>query len=340
MTKTPLTKANDMLEKFTPTPDDQIEIDWLNAQKQIIDPTTGDPVTWKKLGAAMGISHSSLSLIAGLKYGAPYAKHCAKIRLYRTQQQGKVERAKGRIKHPGWVELPTSRYIMTLLEKASDGKVVLACTDSGFSKTYVANQFKATGGANVYLMTMDGATGGLSGMIAKVLGTITKGEPRGSRLSQNTQIVNRLKGAKATLIFDEAPFMVTEAFEQIRSWQDTTGCGVAFFGNKDLHLKISGMKRTMSYARVNSRIDYRLPLSHDLSADIPVYLDAYGIKDGDVREVLTRIGLNRYCGGLRDIDKTLVAASEIAVAEEKEINLDHLSAALKLRGLDATGMGA
>lgn len=330
-----------MLEKFTPTAEDNIEIDWLNEQKQKIDSTTGKEVTWDKLSMAiLGKKSSTLSLIATRRYGAPYATHCDKIRRYRLQQEGKVQRAKGLITHPGFVELPTSRHILTLLEKASDGKVVLICSDSGFSKTHVANYFRQHGAANVYMMTMDEATGALSGMINKVLGAMVRGEPRGSRMSMNTQIVQRLTGAKATLVFDEASTLTTESFEQIRHWQDATGCGVAFLGNRDLHLKISGMKRTVSYARLNSRIDYRLPLDRDLSQDIPIYLDAYGIQNRDVRQVLTRIGLNRYCGGLRDIDKTLTAASEIAVAEEAEINLDHLYAALEVRGLNANGMGA
>lgn len=328
-------------EQFFPTAEDNFEIDWLNAQKQIVDTTTGKPVTWEKLCLAiLGRKSSTLTLIATRKYNAPYAPHCDKIRRYRLQQEGKVQRAKGRITHPGFVELPTSRHILTLLEKASDGKVVLVCSDSGFSKTHVANYFRRHGAANVFMMTMDEATGGLSGMIAKVLGAMTKGEPRGSRLSMNTQILNRLTGAKATLIFDEASTLTTESFEQIRHWQDGTGCGVAFLGNRDLHLKISGMKRTVSFARINSRIDYRLPLDRDLSEDIPLYLDAYGIQNQDVRKKLTQIGLNRYCGGLRDIDKTLSVASEIAVAEEAEINLDHLCAALEVRGLNANGMGA
>lgn len=330
-----------MLEKFTPTPEDQIEIDWLNEQKQKVDTTTGKEVTWDKLSLAiLGKKSSTLSLIATRRYGAPYATHCDKIRRYRQQQEGKVQRAKGLITHPGFVELPTSRHILTLLEKASDGKVVLICSDSGFSKTHVANYFKRNGAANVFMVTMDEATGALSGMIAKVLGAMTKGEPRGSRMSMNAQILQRLMGTKATLLFDEASTLTTESFEQIRHWQDATGCGVAFLGNRDLHLKISGMKRTVSYARLNSRIDYRLPLDRDLSQDIPIYLDAYDIQNRDVRTVLTKIGMNRFCGGLRDIDKTLTAASEIAVAEETEINLDHIYAALEVRGLNANGMGA
>lgn len=329
------------MEYFTPTPEDNFEIDWLNEQKAMIDASTGKPVTWEKLSLAiLGKKSSTLTVIATRKYNAPYAPHCDKIRRYRLQQEGKKERAVGRIVHPGFVELPTSRHIMTLLEKASDGKVVLICSDSGFSKTHVANHFKKHGAANVFMMTMDEATGGLSGMLSKVLSTITRSEARGSRLSMNTQILQRLTGTKATLIFDEASTLTTESFEQIRHWQDATGCGVAFLGNRDLHLKISGMKRTVSFARVNSRIDYRLPLDRDLSEDIPIYLDAYGIRHADVRGLLTKIGLNRFCGGLRDIDKTLTVASEIAVAEEAEINLDHLVAALEVRGLNANGMGA
>jgi hypothetical protein len=221
------------MEYFTPTEEDNFEIDWINAQKAMIDPTTGKEVTWDKLSmAVLGRKTSTLSLIAARKYNAPYATHCGTIRRYRLQQQGKAERAKGRILHPGFVDLPTSRHIMTLLEKASDGKVVLICSDSGFSKTHVANHFKKNGAANVFMMTMDEATGGLSGMLTKVLGTMTKSEPRGSRMSMNTQILQRLTGSKATLIFDEASTLTTESFEQIRHWQDASGCGVAFLGNR------------------------------------------------------------------------------------------------------------
>jgi DNA transposition AAA+ family ATPase len=326
------------MQKFVPTPAEARELDWAIEQKRQIDLTTDKEVTWKKLAAAIGVSDKTLTVAVGRNYGAPYDKITNQIRLYRMQQEGKALRKRGVIRHPGMVDLPTSRRILTLMEKASDGKVVLVCSESGYSKTFVANYFRANGGAQVHLVTLDETSGGLTAMVAKVLQVLQKGkEPRGSRFFQSREVTRLLTGAKATLVIDEAGTLTTPAIEQIRHWQDNTKVGIVLMGNRDLHTKISGGRPTQAFARLNSRIDYRLPLEIDLSADIPLYLDAYQIEDEDIRQVLTKIGMNRLCGGLRDIDKTLMAASEFAANDDTDVTMDHLIAGLQLRGLRMDG---
>jgi DNA transposition AAA+ family ATPase len=326
------------MKKFVPTPAEARELDWLAEQKKEIDTTTGKPITWEKLAGYVGIPVGTLTPAMTRNYGAPYTKIANQIRLYRLQQEGKALRKRGVIRHPGMVDLPTSRRILSLMEKASDGKVVLICSESGYSKTYIANYFRQYGGAQVHMVTLDETSGGLTAMVSKVLKTLLKGkEPRGSRFFQSREVIRLLTGAKATLLIDEAGTLSTPAVEQIRHWQDETRCGIVLMGNRDLHTKISGGRPTQAYARLNSRIDYRLPLDIDLSEDIPLYLDAYQIEDEEIRHVLTRIGTNRLCGGLRDIDKTLMAASEFAAQDDTEVTMDHLVAGLQLRGLRMDG---
>lgn len=325
-----------MLEAFYPSEQDEAEIAWLRAEKDRIDTTTGKPVTWEKLGQSIGINHKTLSLIANKNYGAPYHKHCAQIRAYREQQQRRAEYQHGLIKHPGFVELPTSRRIWSLLSIAHTGKMVLICAESGYSKSYIARRYKAMGGANVFMTTLNETTGKLNPMVSKLLEAVG-GQPRGSSSFMSGEIERRLEGRKALVIVDEAGCGNSECIEQLRHLYDATGCGIAMLGNRDLHMTIAGAKRSFAFARVNSRIGARLPLDITLEEDLPMYLDAYGIDDEQVRKMLTRIGLNRRSGGLREIDQTLENASMIASSEKSRITVDHIVAAQESRGLQVDG---
>jgi DNA transposition AAA+ family ATPase len=324
------------MSKFPISPEDQIEIDWLREQKAQIDTTTGKEVTWPKLGQSLGIHHKSLQLIASGKYLAPVDKHAATIRAYRGQQSRRADYNTGKIKHPGWVDLPTAKRYWGLLSIAHGGEFVLICDESGRGKTYAAEEYKKRGGANVFMATLDENSERFSSLVAEVL-KATGAQPRsGTKLSSDA-VVERLTGVKGLLIVDEAGCADKKGLEQMRHWQHKTGCGVALIGNRDLQQKIEGAKETFAFARLNSRIYVRLPPGLTLEEDIPQYLDAYGIKDEQVRKMLTRIGLGMRSGGLREIDHTLKVASTIAAPQGLAINVDHVIAAQQARGFRADG---
>lgn len=322
--------------EFEITPEEEAEIQWLRAEKDRIDTSTGKPVTWEKLGKALDINHKTLSLIAAKNYNAPVGKFVAKIRAYREQQSRRDAYRQGVIKHPGYVEMPTSQRIWSLLSIAHSGKMVLICAESGYSKSYIARRYQKTGGANVFMTTLNETSGKLNPMVSKILEALG-GQARVSTAWMASEIERRLEGRKALVIVDEAGCGNAECIEQLRHFYDATGCGIAMLGNRDLHMTIAGAKRSFAFARVNSRIGARLPLDITLEADIPIYLDAYGIQDEMVRKMLTRIGLNRRSGGLREIDQTLENASLIASMDGSPITADHIIAAQESRGLQADG---
>lgn len=324
------------MSKFPISPEDQIEIDWLREQKAQIDTTTGKEVTWERLGQSLGINGKSLGLIASGKYEAPVGKHAATIRAYRDQQSRRTDYNTGKIKHPGWVDLPTAQRYWGLLSIAHGGEIVLICDESGRGKTYAAEAYKKRGGANVFMVTLDENSNRLSALVAQVL-KATNGGLRSSTALSSEAVVERLKGTKGLLIVDEAGCADKQGLEQFRHWQHATGCGIALIGNRDLQQKIEGAKETFAFARLNSRIYVRLPPGLTLEEDIPQYLDAYGIKDEQVRKMLTRIGLGMRSGGLREIDNTLKVASTIAAPKGLAINVDHVIAAQQARGFRPDG---
>jgi DNA transposition AAA+ family ATPase len=324
------------MSKFTISPEDQVEIDWLNQQKEQIDDSTGKAVSWDKLGLALGINAKTLGLIGSGNYAAPVNKFAATIRLYREQQGRRAVYKQGVIKHPGWIDLPTAQRYWTLLSIAHGGEMVMICDESGRGKTFAAEEYQKRGGANVFLVTFNETSNRFGSMVGQVLEAVG-GQRRNSTVWMSEQIVTRLKGAKALLIVDEAGCADKQGLEQFRHWQKATGCGVALIGNRDLQQKIEGAKESFAFARLNSRIYVRLPPNMSLDADIPLYLKAYGIEDEAVCRMLTRIGLNVRSGGLREIDMTLKLASKLAAANNRPINANHIVAAQESRGLRADG---
>ncbi|MFM9673702.1 AAA family ATPase, partial [Streptomyces galilaeus] len=69
------------------------------------------------------------------------------------------------------------------------------------------------------------------------------------------------------LIIDEAQHLSEKAIEEIRSWNDKVGLGIALFGNVKVLRRIEGGGRDDAFAQLYSRLSMRMIRPLPLQAD-------------------------------------------------------------------------
>lgn len=296
---------------------------WLNAQKAKIDLETGNPVSWEKIGKAMGVNDKTLSLFGIKKYNGRNDKIAINIRAYREAQERRTEYQRGRLQEPEYVELPTANRINSLLEIAQSGQITLACTGPGTCKTFIAKRYLKAHRNLATMVTMEPSKKKLTPMVTAVLKALG-GTERKSTSWMSEQIVEMLNGRKGLLIVDEANNLDFECLEQLRAWHDATGVGICLLGNEDLIKTIRSGHHRQALGRLNSRIDQCHVQDSPLVEDVMAYLSAWGIEDEAMRRMLLQVGLRPGSGGLREIKKIVQAAALLASGDEAPLSGKYL----------------
>jgi DNA transposition AAA+ family ATPase len=207
------------------------------------------------------------------------------------------------------------------------GRLVCAAMGSGTRKTMAAEHFKKCMGESVYLVTLRHTTGGVTPMIRQVMRAMRLRPDSNGRAACSEQIMDHVRHAKATIIFDEANHMQLESIEEVRAWHDATGVGVALFGNEELAFRIRGGRRSHQYARLARRIAKFYVQDLLTDADIGAFLDAANIDDAKTRRLLVQVGTAPGHGGLGEVQQILEMAHMLAIGEDKALEFDHVQAA-------------
>ena len=292
---------------------------WARGYRNLQDP----PLPWAQFGEECGIKGGTLQPFVTGKYAGDNAKYARLLIQFRQAVESKTKRQESLPVDPGFFETETSQRFEYLLQVAHYGRMTLAATGPGTGKTKTINEYKKKA-QPVYVSTMRPSTSKLLPMIMEVHKALGM-EPRrmpGSMASQ--MVVERLKGRKALLVIDEAGYLTTEAIEEIRSWHDECGIGVALFGNEELLLRITTGHKRDQFARLNRRIAakhiQKLPTANDVEA----FCDAWGIEQHDIREFLRNIAASPDCGGLGECQQLIEAGSMIASGEDRGLSLADL----------------
>jgi Mu B transposition protein, C terminal len=314
---------------------------YVRGRKEEIDKTTNEPVKWPKLGKTMGIPFQTLQMFAMGTYTGNYVTTAKRVQSARERAERSSALKIGRLEEPGYLELPTASRIMTLLEIAHGGEITMVCTAPGTSKSMVAKRYVNDIAENSYLVTLNPLTGRLVPFVSEVWRAMG-GKVVGSAKWMGAQIVAKLKKQNALLVIDEAGWADTEILEMASAWNemDDVKAGICFLGNSELAFKILANKGTHSFSRLNSRITARMTGEIDLSADIDLYLDAWGIENQKARALLMDIGTQPNGGGLREIKHTIKAAGELALVSQEPLNANHIHRAQISRGKRALGIVA
>ena len=223
---------------------------------------------------------------------------------------------------PGYFETPTSLNLTQILAWAQRGRIIVGALGPGTGKTMTAKHFAACY-QNVFLSTMTPSTAGVNNMQQEVLASMGEMNAVGTPQKLSQQIRLKVKDLKNPLIIlDEAQHLSEKAIEEIRSWHDATGVGIALLGNVGVMQRLEGGNRKSSFAQLYSRIAMRLIRPVPLEADADALAEAWDIHGDAERAHIRRVA--QLPGGLRGASMMLELGSMIAVSEKRSLGIDHL----------------
>lgn len=297
-------------------------IDIAEQRQWLIDHKAATGASWTDLAKRIGRSAGTLSQFGSAKgYGGDEQQVAEQVFRYRQLLAEQASIAVEAPVVPGYFETETSRQLSRLLSWGQRGRIVVAAMGAGLGKTTTARHFAACY-SNVFVATMTPATSGVNTMQIEVLEALGEANAAGTPQKLSRRIRERVRDGSALIILDEAQHLGEKAIEEARSWHDSTGVGLALFGNIGVMQRIEGGSRKAAFAQLYSRIGMRLVRPLALQADADALAEAWGVHGAaEIAQV------RRVCalpGGLRGATHMLELGSMIAASERAPLAIDHL----------------
>lgn len=276
-------------------------------------------IGWEPLGRKCGIPGGTLGPWCNNKYHNGDNQRVAN-EVYRYRQlltsQAQIEVDAPSI--PGFVKTPTAQKVLSLLGWAHRGKITVCAMGPGTSKTITVEHYRdsVTG---CFVATMAPSTGGVNTMQIEVLAALGEPEAKGTPQALSRRIKDRVRGRKALLVIDEAQELSEKAINEIRSWHDATGVGIALMGNKEVIGRMEGGNRKAAYAQIYSRTSMRHEQLVATEIDARMVIDAWGISADDQIKFLISVAMRP--GSLRQMTMVLELATMISAAEQRRVTV-------------------
>lgn len=296
------------------------QIEWLKAHREELS------ASWSDIGQWTGIPSGTISQLCGPKgYPGNRRRYADQIAVYRQTVAAQADISVDLPEKPGYFETPSSLAITQFLQWAQRGRLVMIVTGAGIGKSQTAENFQISN-AGVFIATMTPSTSGIMPMQQRVLKSLGEKHSVGSPAALSEMICEVLRKRKhGLLIIDEAQHLSIKALEEIRSWYDETGCGIALMGNERVQQSIDGVSRAADFAQLFSRIGLRLVRTTATPGDADALAAAWKISDQAMIEFLR--GIVARPGALRGATFALEVAHMLAVAQGTGVTLLHLKKA-------------
>ena len=309
------TIIDDEADQFS---DEQIE--WLKTHREELGASWTDIANWT------GIKFGTISQLCGpAGYKGNRRKYAEMIALYRQTAAAQADINADLPEKPGYFDTKTSQDITQYLHWGQRGRLVLIVTGAGLGKTETARNFQISN-AGTFIATMTPSTSGIMPMQQRVLKSLGEKNTIGSPAQLSEMICEKLRDRKhGLLIIDESQHLSIKALEEIRSWQDQIGIGIALMGNERVQQSIDGVSRQADFAQLFSRIGLRLIRPAARAGDAEALAEAWKVTDPAMIAFLRQIVARP--GALRGATFALEVAHMLAVAQAMRVNLQHLKMA-------------
>ena len=289
---------------------------WLVEHKQALGLSWGD--VFRKTGIPVG----TVSQFGGNGYKGNELTVAEQVYRYRQTLVAQTQIAFELPEIPGYFQTETSRQLERLLQLGQRGRLVVAAMGAGLGKTITARNY-ASCFTNVFMATMSPSTAGVNTMQIEMLEALGERDAAGTPQKLSRRIRARVANlGNPLLIIDEAQHLSEKALEEIRSWNDAVGVGIALFGNESVWQRLTGGSRQANFAQMFSRVGLNIRRSLPLQGDVTAMADAWRIADEPTIAYLRKIAMTP--GGLRGATFALEIASMIAAAEQRPLALDDL----------------
>lgn len=313
------------------TPETQESVDEVRARLLALRRDTG--MSWRRLAEQSGVPDGTLSQFGAGTYGGDNVRVAAEVRRFLDGRAALALLQTGDLQAPDFLETPTARRMITLFQWAQTGEIVAIAAGPGTGKTTAALEYQAMA-PNVWVATMSPSVSGVQPMQLAVLLAMGTTDAKGSPLQLSARVLAKVRGSGGLIIIDEAQELSEKALDEIRSWHDKTGIGIALVGDERVIGRLGGIRRA-ELARLHSRVSMRHVQAHPEQADAQLLVEGWGIREPGQQKFLT--GLARKPGGLRGIAKTIKLASMMAAGEGRPVTLADLQEAWSQRNTETMG---
>ena len=109
-----------------------------------------------------------------------------------------------------------------------------------------------------------------------------------------------------------------EVLEELRLLQESACVGLVLMGNHNVYSNMTGVSRTVEFARLFSRIAKRVAINKTKKADVSAVAEAWHITSEEERTLLQEIAAKP--GALRTLSHTLRLAAMTAHGAKKPLN--------------------
>jgi hypothetical protein len=299
-------------------------IEWIKAYRE------RRSLSWSALAKETGIPSGTLSTMCVGAYLGNLDNQAKRLYKFRQKVESQEVMQRNALAPTAFIETPSARRILTLLEIAHMGRITVAAMGPGNSKTKAAEHYSSSV-SSAWHVTMRQSHKTVSAMIAQVMAAMKLSSRSGWKSQRSNQVADFVEGQNGLIIVDEANHLSWESLEELRGWHDVTGVGLALLGNEELMMRIQGGANRHAYARLNSRIAHYHVQDKPTEADVSAYLNAFDIDDPASRRELTRAALAPTSGGLREVKQILEFANMLAIGDEKPLEHEHISQAMQSR---------
>ena len=293
-------------------------------------------LTQRQAANESGIPYGTLTPWLGGTYAGDGSRIATAMQRWMISR-GKRQEIRAAAPRNLFVETPSAAEYLQLLAHAQHmPDIVVIAGDPGLGKSAAACHYTRNN-PNVFKIVAEEAHNSnraLLGELASVLGCYDNG----SLYRISREIKQRLLNSGGLIIVDEAQHYTTQMLNQIRTYYDQCGVGIALIGNEAINARLRGGKRASEYAQLTRRVGPRVNRHKPRSGDITALLDAWEVPEGDVRKMLRAIALRP--GALGEMQKTHRMAQLLANAQGRELTAGDVEAAYNRRNEMPLQVGA
>lgn len=274
--------------------------------------------------AAKMIGLGGSTLLAWL--GGKYAGDNGKVaKLVATWLEARPVQVRVQMTHAPvcFTATPTAKAFVAVLETAQFAPdVVVIAGGAGVGKSTTCRHYAATH-RNVWMVTAQPAVASDFAVVERLC--VLLGVREYSPAARSAALEHKMAGSNGLIIVDEAQHLRTAAIEQLRSFHDLAGVGLALVGNESVYARIDGGGRRSEFAQLFSRVGMRVRRPKPYREDIEALLDAHEVAGDAERKLLKAVASKP--GALRGMVKTIRVARMLASGAEEEFGVQHVRAA-------------
>jgi DNA transposition AAA+ family ATPase len=298
-------------------------------RNEVLELIRVEDMTRRVVAAESGIPYGTVTPFLGGTYAGDGSKIAASLRVWMA---ARAKRATVRATLPvaRFVATPTADAIMSVLQHAQHMPDMVVVTGApGTGKSSAACEYTRQN-PNVFKVVAQRSINSVRSMLGAIAHTLGTYDMHSTyRISRDIE-KKLLAHPGALLIVDEAQHFDSGMLDQLRSFHDQCGIGIALVGNDAIVGALEGGRRSAEYAQLYSRVGMRLKRPRPLNADIDGLLDAWEVAAGPGRDLLR--GIAKKPGGLRSMAKTHRLALMLANAENRPLAEDDVRLAWERLG--------